>query len=279
VTSRILAFLNVARKGFVSGPSFASGPPIHSHLRKGKQSLLLRLPSFRMYWYICAAMSILSTYLYNIHETQLSSPHRPPHPLALVEQTVRIWHSTNVAGLLYLYRSFQWKPIGWIKNNKINKHMVASVSFVSTGTFNHVFPSLSMHTLLSSKFPRETGIFSWKQRISLSSNFPCMLDEGYLGDKSVPHYLWLESCTSSKIIGTTMDSIWRHRPVHIRTITLPALPKTNEHGDVFLRVRIYEKCSYHNHKTIKQHSKQATHHARFPQLSCIYKLNACFEGN
>jgi hypothetical protein len=50
--------------------------------------------------------------------------------------------------------------------------MVASVSFVSTGTFNHVFPSLPMHTLLSSKFPRETGIFSWKQRISLSSNFP-----------------------------------------------------------------------------------------------------------
>jgi hypothetical protein len=32
------------------------------------------------------------------------------------------------------------------------------------------------------------------------------------------------------------------------------MPKTNEHGDVFLRVRIYEKCSYHNHKTIKQHS-------------------------
>jgi hypothetical protein len=37
--------------------------------------------------------------------------------------------------------------------------------------------------------------------------FPCMLDEGNLEDKSVPHYLWLESCTSSKIIGTTMDSI------------------------------------------------------------------------
>jgi hypothetical protein len=33
--------------------------------------------------------------------------------------------------------------------------MVNSVSFVSTGTFNHVFPSLPMHTLLSSKFPRE----------------------------------------------------------------------------------------------------------------------------
>jgi hypothetical protein len=82
--------------------------------------------------------------------------------------------------------------------------MVASVSFVSTGTFNHVFSSLSMHTLLSSKFPQETGIFSWKQKISLSSNFPCMLDERHLEDKSVPHYLWLESCTSSK----TSAQIW-----------------------------------------------------------------------
>ena len=34
-----------------------------------------------------------------------------------------------------------------IKNHYINKLMVASVSFVSTGTFNHVFPSLPMHTL------------------------------------------------------------------------------------------------------------------------------------
>ena len=33
--------------------------------------------------------------------------------------------------------------------------IVNSVSFVSTGTFNNVFPSLPMHTLLSSKFPRE----------------------------------------------------------------------------------------------------------------------------
>ena len=49
------------------------------------------------------------------------------------------------------------------------------------------------------------------------------------------------------------------------------MPKKNEHGDVFLRVCIYEKCSYHNHKTIKQHSKQATDHARFPRLPCIYK--------
>jgi hypothetical protein len=65
--------------------------------------------------------------------------------------------------------------------------MVASVSFVSTGTFNHVFPSLPMHTL-------------WKRGYLVENKgflclliFPCMLDEGYLEDKSVPHYLWLES--------------------------------------------------------------------------------------
>ena len=39
--------------------------------------------------------------------------------------------------------------------DSFNNTMVNSVSFVSTGTFNHVFPSLPMHTLLSSKFPRE----------------------------------------------------------------------------------------------------------------------------
>jgi hypothetical protein len=96
--------------------------------------------------------------------------------------------------------------------------MITSIFIVLRGNVNPVFPSLPMHTLLTSKFP---GTFSWKQKISLSSNFPCMLDEGNLEDKSVPHYLSLESCTLSKIIGTTMDSIWRHRPVHIRTITLP----------------------------------------------------------
>jgi hypothetical protein len=40
-------------------------------------------------------------------------------------------------------------------NYAYNNYMVASVSFVLTGAFNHVFPSLPMHTLLSSKFPRE----------------------------------------------------------------------------------------------------------------------------
>jgi hypothetical protein len=63
--------------------------------------------------------------------------------------------------------------------------MVASVSFVSTGAFNHIFPSLPslpMHTLLSSKFPRN------KQFLCLLI-YPCMLDEGNLEDKSVPHYL------------------------------------------------------------------------------------------
>jgi hypothetical protein len=39
--------------------------------------------------------------------------------------------------------------------NNYTNYMVASVSFVSTGAFNHVFSSLPMHTLLSSKFPRE----------------------------------------------------------------------------------------------------------------------------
>jgi hypothetical protein len=34
-----------------------------------------------------------------------------------------------------------------------------------------------------------------------------MLDEGNLEDKSVPHYLSLESCTWSKTNRTTMDSI------------------------------------------------------------------------
>jgi hypothetical protein len=56
-----------------------------------------------------------------------------------------------------------------------------------------------------------------------------------------------------------MDSIWRHRPEHIRTITLLVfipqswtfqlwekiqfmrMPKKNEHADVFLRMRIIWK--------------------------------------
>ena len=70
------------------------------------------------------------------------------------------------------------------------KHMVASVSFVSTGTFNHVFPSLPMHTLLSSKFPRKTGYLVENKGFLCLLIFRCMLDEGYLGpvhmDKSYP---------------------------------------------------------------------------------------------
>jgi hypothetical protein len=42
-----------------------------------------------------------------------------------------------------------------IFNDICDNIIVNSVSFVSTGTFNHVFPSLPMPTLLSSKFPRE----------------------------------------------------------------------------------------------------------------------------
>ena len=61
--------------------------------------------------------------------------------------------------------------------------MVASVSFVSTGTFNHVFPSLPMHTHLSSKFPLH--LVENKGFLCLLI-LPSMLDEGYLEDKSVP---------------------------------------------------------------------------------------------
>ena len=105
---------------------------------------------------------------------------------------------------------FKCKFFVGLHGDKTYNTMVNSVSFVSTGPFNHVFPSLPMHTLCLLNFP---GKFSWKQRISLSSNFPL-------------HTWWgkfrRQKRTSSKIIGTTMDSIWRHRPVHIRTITLQA---------------------------------------------------------
>ena len=37
------------------------------------------------------------------------------------------------------------------------------------------------------------------------------------------------------------------------------MPKKNEHRDVFLRVRIYEKCSSHDHKTIKPAFKSDQH--------------------
>jgi hypothetical protein len=71
--------------------------------------------------------------------------------------------------------------------------MVASGSFVSTGTFNHVFPPCK-----------------YREQEYLVLNVPHKYNhEGNLENKSVPHdhYLSLESCTSSKIIGTTMDSI------------------------------------------------------------------------
>ena len=48
--------------------------------------------------------------------------------------------------LLYLLRSFS-----------SNKHMVASVSFVSTGTFNHVFPSLPCIRFCLLNFPGKRG--------------------------------------------------------------------------------------------------------------------------
>ena len=72
--------------------------------------------------------------------------------------------------------------------------MVNSVSFVSTGTFNHVFPSLPCIRFCLLNFPG--NLVENKGFICLLI-FPCMLDEGNLEDKSA----------SSKIIGTTMDSI------------------------------------------------------------------------
>jgi hypothetical protein len=97
--------------------------------------------------------------------------------------------------------------------------MVASVSFVSTGTFNHVFPSLPMHTLLSSKFPRETGKFSWKQRISLSSNFPL-------------HAWWgifrRQKRTSLPLIGE-LYLIENHRHNYGQYLTTPSRTHSNNH--------------------------------------------------
>ena len=37
------------------------------------------------------------------------------------------------------------------------------------------------------------------------------------------------------------------------------MPKKNEHRDVFLCVRTYEKCSSHDHKTIKPAFKSDQH--------------------
>jgi hypothetical protein len=45
--------------------------------------------------------------------------------------------------------------------------------------------------------------------------------------------------------------------------------KNNEHGDVFLRVRIYKKCSSHNHKRIKQHSNQTNTPRAIPSVIII----------
>jgi hypothetical protein len=97
--------------------------------------------------------------------------------------------------------------------------MVASVSFVSTGTFNHVFPSLPMHTLLSSKFPRETGIFSSKQRISLSSNFPLHAWWGILRR---------QKRTSLPLIGE-LYLIENHRHNYGQYLTTPSRTHSNNH--------------------------------------------------
>ena len=58
--------------------------------------------------------------------------------------------------------------------------IVNSVSFVSTGTFNHVFPSLPMHTLLSSKFPSSSmqGGIRRQRNPLFSSKFPSSSMQG-----------------------------------------------------------------------------------------------------
>ena len=90
----------------------------------------------------------------------------------------------------------------YIMNNEHNT-MVNSVSFVSTGTFNHVFPSLPcirfcLLNLVENKgflclliFPcmLDEGNLEENKGFLCLLIFPCMLDEGNLEDKSVPHYL------------------------------------------------------------------------------------------
>jgi hypothetical protein len=107
--------------------------------------------------------------------------------------------------------------------------MVASVSFVWTGTFNHVFPLLSMHTLLSSKFLRETGIFSWKQRISLSSNFPLHAN---LVHRPMPvrglgwHWLW--GNWQPKPLNLGVPVLCRHaRLINVKPITAHEKARAN----------------------------------------------------
>jgi hypothetical protein len=56
------------------------------------------------------------------------------------------------------------------------------------------------------------------------------------------------------------------------------MPKKNEHGDVFLRVRIYKKCSSHNHKTIKRHSNQTNTPRAIPSVIIILQTNNMTRG-
>ena len=60
-----------------------------------------------------------------------------------------------------------------VRNAKLRNYL-NSVSFVSTGTFNHVFPSLPMHTLLSSKFPSSSmqGKIRRQRNPLFSTKFP-----------------------------------------------------------------------------------------------------------
>jgi hypothetical protein len=54
------------------------------------------------------------------------------------------------------------------------------------------------------------GKFSWKPKISLSSNFPCLLDDGNLEDKSVPHWGAVPHQKSSAQLWTVSDDTVPH---------------------------------------------------------------------
>jgi hypothetical protein len=124
------------------------------------------------------------------------------------------------------------------------------------------------------------GKFRRKQRISLSSNFPLhswwgkfrrqkrtslpLIGELYLIENHRHNYGQYLT-TPSRTLSNNHFASFYSLILNISIVGENSVYNANERGDVFLRVRIYEKCSYHNHKTIKQHSKQATHHSRFPR--------------
>ena len=78
------------------------------------------------------------------------------------------------------------------------------------------------HTLLSSngEISLKTKYFVENKRFLCLLIFPCMLHEGNLEDKSVPHYLSLESC---------MYLIENHRHNYGQYLTTPSRTHSNNH--------------------------------------------------